>query len=63
MKIQEGRIEITFTQDERDIIKKFFGEIIENIYSNDRINLSLSEICEELAEYFYDDMPDSMIIK
>lgn len=63
MKIQEGRIEITFTQEERDIIKKFFGEIIENIYSNDHINLSLSEICEELAEYFYDDMPDSMIIE
>ena len=48
MKIQTGKVEITFTQEERDIIKKF---------------LSLSEICEELAEYFYDDMPDSMIIE
>ena len=36
MKIQTGKVEITFTQEERDIIKKFFGEIIENIYYSNK---------------------------
>ena len=63
MKIQEGRIEITFTQDEKDIINKFFGEIIEEIYSNDYAYLSVDGIFEELSQYFHDGMPDKMIIK
>ena len=62
MKIQRRKVEITFTQKEKDIINKFFGEIVEDIYSNDYINLSINEICEELAKYFCD-MRDSMIIE
>lgn len=63
MKIQEGRIEITFTQDEKDTINKFFGEIIEEIYSNDYAYLSVDGIFEELSQYYSDGMPDKMIIK
>ena len=63
MKIQEGRIEITFTQDEKDTINKFFGEIIEEIYSNDYAYLSVDGSFKELSQYFHDGMPDKMIIK
>ena len=63
MKIQAGKIEITFTQEERDTINKFFGEIVEDIYSNDRIHLSPYEICDELYKHFYNGTPDSMFIE
>ena len=37
MKIQAEKIEITFTQEEKNTINKFFGEIVRNIYLNDCI--------------------------
>ena len=63
MKIQKGKIEITFTQEEKDTINKFFGEIIEEIYSNDYACLSVDGIFKELSQYFCDGMPDKMIIE
>lgn len=62
MKIQTGKKEITFTQEERDTINKFFGEIVEDIYSNDHIHLSPYEICDELYKHFCNGTLDSMFI-
>ena len=63
MKIQAGKIEITFTQEEKDTINKFFGEIVEDIYSNDYTYLSVDGILKELSQYYSDGIPDKMIIK
>lgn len=63
MKIRNQKVEVIFTQEEQEVIEKFFGEIIEDIYSNDYIHLSPNEICDELYKHFYNGMPDSMFIE
>ena len=63
MKIQAEKIEITFTQEEKNTINKFFGGIVRNIYLNDCVNLNVNKICEKIGQYFFDEMPDKMIIE